>query len=288
MHHDLKKASLFGISNAFFFSISAFFVKLAAPDVQINMMILFRFGIGLAYILLLLGIKKLHGKKVTVKTKHFFWHGIRSVFALLAMSCFYYSLRFIPLVDSNLLLMTNALFVPIIGWIAFGHKSTFKHWSTVLIGFIGIIFVLKPGHEFFNPVSAIALLGGVFSSVSFLFVRQVAKKDPGEICLFYYFSLAFVITLIFSIFDWQTPSKHSLVYLILIGVLGTLYQSLFIKAASYAPAKIISALTYFSVFFSVIFGIFFFHEIPDVMTWIGMALICSGSIATLKYAKKPI
>ena len=284
-HHNMVKASIWGIFTAFFISFSGFLVKFLS-DVPVSVILFFRFSIGLLVVLLYMFYQTVQNKKISIKTKHIYHHIFRTIFALMAMFCFYYSLSYIPLENANLLLMTSALVVPIFGWILFRKKVSWAHVISIIIGFIGVGLVIKPGYMTMHVASVIALFSGVFAGVSLLFVRETIKEDNEITCLFYFLMIAVVISLFLAIINWKTPNLHDFILLMAIAIVGSFYQLFILKTSFYAPAKIVSSVLYFSILFSGLLGIFLLHEIPDIFTWIGMALITSGSVSTLLVANK--
>ncbi len=182
------------------------------------------------------------------------------------------------------MVITNALFIPILGIFIVKKITGGKHWLAVLLGFIGIAFVLKPGHELFNPASLIALSAGLTSAMSFIAIRAISRYDHPYTSMLYYFPLAFIASGIISIFHWQTPDLHTSLLLLCVGIFGTFYQEFLIRASRYVSSKIISSLMYTSVVFSGLFGLTFFGEIPDILSTIGIILVCASCLLTIKFA----
>lgn len=281
-----KKAVVFTLLSAASMSIMALFVKLATPHTNNNMTVFFRFIISFLYIVIIMLVKKTQGQSLPYKTNHVCLHLLRAFFSVTAMMMFYYSLRYISLVDGSLLLMTNALFIPILAFLIFHSKTNWAHWLAVIIGFIGVILVLKPNASIFNPASLIALGAGLTSSFAIITIRILSKYDPPYTSMLYYFPLAFIISGIISIFHWQTPNLHTLILLLCVGVFGTVYQEFLIRALQYASSKIISSLLYISIVFSGFFGLVVWNEMPGLLSTIGIILVCLSGFLTVKFAKK--
>ncbi|NGX55792.1 MAG: Riboflavin transporter [Candidatus Anoxychlamydiales bacterium] len=285
---NLKKAFIFILLASFSLSLMATLVKIAILSVNNSIIIFSRFSISFIYILLVFLIKKIRKKSVPIKTNHLSLHIIRAITSMLAMFLFYYSLKYISLVECNLLLMTNVLFIPIIAIIFFKVKIPIKHWISILIGFLGIILILKPGFEIFQPKALYALLSGFIASISFIYIRKISKLDHHHTSMFYYFSFAFFASSVLVLFNFQSIDFKILLLLIGIGISGTLYQEFFIRATVYASVKFNSSLLYSSIIFSAFFGFIFFKNIPDLITFLGMSLIVIGGILTIQSSKKDI
>ncbi|MGD9153218.1 MAG: DMT family transporter [Gammaproteobacteria bacterium] len=284
-HTNIKKAALFSLCAALSLSIMATFVKFAAPHIHNNMIIFFRFMISFIYIFSIFLIKKIKKMHFPVKTQHFKLHILRAIASMMIMLLLYYSLAYIHLVDANLLFMTSPLFVPIFALLLFHEKTKKKNWLFIISAFIGVALIIKPGYELFNPASLIALSSGIIAGLTILIIRMLSTYDHPHTCMLYYFSLAFLFSGIISIFYWETPNLHILVLLLLIGIFGTSYQEFLIRASQYAHARIVSTLMYTSIIFSGLIGWQVWGEIPDLLSWIGIILVCTGSVLTILFAK---
>jgi drug/metabolite transporter (DMT)-like permease len=281
---NIKKAVIFSFLAAICFSIMALFVKFVAHSIDNNLIVFFRFGVSFLYILGVVFFKNIISKKnqINLKTKIFKLHFLRAVASTLSMLLLYYSLAYISLVDANLLFMTSPLFVFVIGLIFLHKRKDLLHIIAVILGFIGVAFVLKPTASLFNPKAIYALLTGVSTAVAFLLIRKISKKDDHYVSLFYYFLLAFTFSGIISIFRWSHLDWNNIYYLFLIGVFGTAFQEFLIRASTYASAKITSSLLYFSVLFSAIFSFIFFNYSLGLFDYFGILLICSSGIIVVR------
>ncbi len=284
-HFHLKKAVFYILISALSFTIMALFVKFASKTTTVDKIIAFRFGISLLYALIVIAIRKILKKNVSLKTNHLIMQIFRSIFGMLGMVLLYTSLKYIPIVDANLLAMTSALFIPIIGVLFFRSKISHKHWIAIIIGFIGVAFILKPGHELFDLYSLLALFSGLTISVSLILTRKLAKYDRHFVCMFYMFFITFLVSGTYALFTWKTPDLETFLLLIGVGVFGSFYQDFMIRASAYAPSKIISSLLYSTLIFSIFFDWLFFKNIPNIVTWVGIILVVSSSILTVYGAR---
>jgi drug/metabolite transporter (DMT)-like permease len=282
---DIKKSVIFILISSVSFSMMTLFVKLASTRTTIDIIILFRFTISFLYALLFLLVRKILKQTISLKTNHIFIHIARAISSMLSMVLLYTALRYIPLVDGNLLLMTNALFVPILGTLFLKYRVHYKHWLAITIGFIGIAFILRPGHELFYPPSLLAFLSGILSAITLLLLRKQSKFDEHYVCMFYYFFIAFLASSVYALFTWITPDFYTFLLLIGVGVFGSFYQDFLIRASAYASPKITSSLLYSTLIFSIVFDWLFFQSIPRFYTWIGIVLVIFSSIMTIYVAK---
>lgn len=255
------------------------FVKLGGeiPDQQ---MVFFRNFICLCILLPWI----LLPKPKPLKTTLFSTHLIRAIAGLLNMYCFFYSIRSILLTDAMLLNNTMPLFVPLVVWLWQGEKIPMKLIPGLIVGFLGIVFILRPGIALFKPAALFALASGLFMSISMAGIRELGKLEPLYRILFYYFAISSLLSLFPLFWGWENHS--TLLWLILcgIGVFAALYQYLLTKGYQYAAASKISPLIYFAVILSGIFDWIFWNNIPGIMSYIGVLLVILGAIWCVRFS----
>lgn len=278
---NLKKAVIFILFSAVSFSIMALFVKFAAKNTTVDKIIAFRFGISLIYALIVLGIRKILNRNVSLKTNNLPLQIIRSFFGMLGMFLLYTSLKYILIVNANLLSMTSALFIPIIGALFFRAKVGYKHWIAITIGFLGVALILNPGNDLFDIYSLLALFSGLVIAISYVLTRKLSLNDSHHVCMFYMFFITFIISGTYALLTWKTPDFHTFLLLIGVGVFGSFHQDFMIRASAFAPAKITSSLLYSTLIFSIGLEWIFFKNIPKFGAWIGIILVILSSVLTV-------
>ncbi len=217
-------------------------------------------------------------KPKTLKTQVLPTHIIRGLAGLLNMYCFFYSIRYILLTEAMLLNNTMPLFLPLILWIWRGEKISKMLIPGLVIGFLGVIFILHPGTAILRPASLLALASGFFMSISMAGIRELGKFEPLYRILFYYFAISTLLSAIPLLWGWQ--SHHSALWLILLGVgiFAAIYQYFLTLGYQYASASKISPLIYFAVILSGVFDWVFWHKSPDIYSYIGVILVMIGAI----------
>ena len=283
--HKLK-AVLLSIVAAFSISMMAFFVKLASPYASSNFIVFFRYGFGFLYIMTVVNLRRKGKVVIFPKTRHLGLHLIRGFSAVLSMLLLYDALQYIPLVNANLLFMTNGLFVPIFGYFFFNYKTNLKTWIGIIIAFSGVAFILHPGLNSFHVASIIALFSGASGAVTYLSVRELVKYDSPHVVMAYSITIAFLIGSLLLLLPFKISGFHTILLLLGVAVFGVLYQECFIRAKQYASARTVTALLYPSIIFSSLLGWFVFQETIILWSWIGFGLIGIGTLILLIYSSE--
>ena len=278
---NVKLGALFALVAAFMYAIAGLFVKLIGTQLPTTMTLFSRFSIALILFLPWF----LQDKNLFKITRPFSFIS-RSIAALLALACMFYTLKYISLADGLLLNNTNALFVPIVAWIMLRTKTPIVIWLLILLGFIGVVLVLHPDQGIWKNASLIGLASGLFGGISLVQLRQLTKTNTRQQILFYYFVISTVLTGLLLIFLWKTPSWHIMLLLLGVGVCGAIYQYFAVLAFTYAPVRLMSIFMFLAVLIGVFLDWGLWHSIPTVLSIIGMVLIIVASIASVYIGQK--
>ena len=160
----------------------------------------------------------------------------------------------------------------------------------VIGAFLGSLLVIKPTFSNMDLFpSVIGLLGGLGAGIAYTYVRKATlhgEKGPFIVCFFSAFSC--LVTLPFLIFDYHYMSLAQIGTLLAAGLAAAGGQFTITAAYSCAPAKEISVYDYSQIIFAAGLGFFVFGQIPDLLSWIGYAVICAMAVGMFFYNNRRI
>ena len=250
----------------------------------------FRAFFGLIPIYFLIPKEKI---KDFYKTKNFKLHFYRSFFGAIAMAAIFIGLRNLQLAEVTALAFSAPLWVVIFSMFFLSETIRLKRWIAVGLGFVGTIIISKPGFDnlnFYYIYPIIFCIG--FAGVSILIRKLTLVGEPVWLIAFYFslFSgLGGLITL--PLGRWIMPNPYDFVLLILIGLLGSVANLLLTQSYKLAEVTLTTPLKYLSLVFAIIFGFYFFKEVPTIYTLSGAGLIVASSAIIFfreSELKKPI
>ncbi len=278
MPNSLLKGAAFLLLGEFFLAVMAGIIKHLSVDVPHETMVFARNLCGVAVLMPLVlrhGIGQL-------KTSRFRIHLMRSMIGLSAMYCFFYVISHMPLAEAALVKLTTPFFLPIIAFIWLNEKiHRWNRWAIVL-GFIGVMFILRPGAENFQSVALIGLLGAALASVAKVCIRKMADTEPGYRIVFYFGFLSTLASSIPLLWGWQQPTGEQWAWLIAIGLAGTLGQLAMTKAYQIANPGQVGPYTYASVVYTGIIGWIFWQEVILLTTLIGCVFIIASGLLNMR------
>lgn len=278
--YNPKLAVFFSLGAAFLYSVMGLLIKFSEAHVPSEMIVFFRQFVSFLLVIPLLFFEV--DAEHTLKTNRFHLHLLRVFASLSAMYCLVYAIKYLPLVDALLLSYTRPLFIPLVIYFWFGKKLTRHSWLGLLIGFFGVLFILKPHGGAWDIATLVGLASGMFGAVAFTTIRRLTKTEFADKILFYYVTLSIPIAAIPLITNWQPLTLQSGLLLLSVGAAGMLYEMFLTRAYRHAKAFKVGSLLYSTIIFGAMFDWMMGNSFFDIFCGIGMLLIIIGSIISLR------
>ena len=196
---------------------------------------------------------------------------IRAVFGTLGLVANFYAISNINLADASIIQKLSPFIILILSYFIFKEKMNKFQIFSVILAFIGVLFIIKPSFSgLITKGSAAALLAALCTGIAYTCVRYLGvKKISGEFIIFFFSFFSCLALAPFLIFDYKPMTLYQLTMLFLAGCSATIGQYGVTFAYRFAPAKNIAAFDYAQVLFAGLLGFIFFSEIPDFYSLIG-------------------
>ena len=213
------------------------------------------------------------------------WLIARSALGTAGILCNYYAVDHMLLADASLLNKTSPFFAIIFSVFLLKEKIRPGHIAILAVVTFGCILVLKPSFDNTNLFAGlIALTGGMTSGAAYTVVRKLSTFKVKSIVIVLCFSaFSCLVTLPMLIAGYVPMSLKQFVLLLGVGCFAAVGQLSITTAYSYAPAKEISVYSYTQIIISAFWGLLFFGQLPDAMSWIGYAVIISMAVFMTNY-----
>lgn len=209
-------------------------------------------------------------------------------FMLLASTyVFVVGIKYISVVQAASITFTAPLIVVLLASRILSEKVTRVRVFAVIVGFVGVLIVIRPGTMLFHWASLLILISATFFALYQILLRRVAGTDPPETSVVYSALIGSIVMSFLVPFSWKNPESLEDVWLFSsLGALGGLGHYCVARAMTYAPANFLSPFNYWQIVGSVLVGYWLFNDMPDTLTWIGSLLvIASGVFVSLKNEK---
>lgn len=269
--------------SAFCFSIMATCIKVASSELPAPQLVFFRSVIGLLIILPIVLPKGMSFIKTPILHMHF----LRGLISLCAMSCFFYAIGHVGLSESTLLNATSPLFIGLMSMPVLNEKITIRTSIALVIGFIGVSLILKPGTSLFSLAALVGLCSGFFIASAKVLVRYMANTEPVLRTVFYFSITTTLYSGILMIWLWQTPSLFDISVMAVAAICATGGQTLLTYAFTHNEAVIVAPFTYVTVVMATLIGWLGWNELPDIGSGVGAILIISACLSLSIQGKLP-
>ena len=227
---------------------------------------------------------KIQGK--TFATPHWKSHLNRSVSGTVGMTCGFYAVMHLPLATGVTLAYTSSIFLAVLSVVVLRERISAYTFSVLLLGFAGVVLLLKPsfaaGQEW---AAAVGLFGGLAAGWAYMQVRELSLLGEPAWRVVFYLSLVGMAmgAALATLTGWHDISLQSAPYLIGIGASAVLAQLAMTHAYAVGRKFTVAALAYLTVVFSTLAGIFLFGEQIGWQEWLGIGIIAaSGILSGLK------
>ena len=214
----------------------------------------------------------------TLKTKKTFGHLIRAFSSVACVVFYFFGLKYLMLSENVAIVHSAPILATLLAIPILGEKLGLHRMLAILVGFIGVLIIVKPGSDLFKIESLFPLSAAFFMAIAYLSTRFLMATESSVSIIFYY-SLALLITsLIFFPNNFVMPSLFHLMPLMGLGVMGSLGHYFMSQAAKSAEVVVITPFEYTSFIFLGVMGYFFYDEVPNSSVFIGMLLIVLSGI----------
>lgn len=280
MSNDLRMGAFYLLLGEFLLAMMAALIKHLSGDVPQEVLVFSRNLFGLVALLPIV----LHQGVRNLKTRRLGVHLQRSIVGLIAMYGYFYVIAHLPLAEAVLVKLSAPFFLPIIAFFWLKEKIRLRTALAILLGFVGVMFVLRPGSDTFQPVALVGIGASVLASLAKVTIRDMADTEPTYRVVFYFGLLATLVSAVPLLWGWQMPPAHTWIWLCVIGVAGTGGQLLMTKAYQIANPGQVGPYTYASVIYAAILGWLFWDEALLITTLIGSVLIVASGVLNMKKA----
>ena len=249
-----------------------------------------------SFILILLFLK-FTKKQIVFKTQYPLLTFCRVVLFFFGFSSFYISLTILPLGTATALFFVSPFLITIFAKIFLKEQIGPRRWSAVIVGFVGVYIILNPDFSNFDFMTLTPILCAFCYSLTMIIIKLTSEKDSvyTQTFTFYFFAIFISVIFYFTFGDgkydtashpasqyifreWFTDLENSILLMVATGFTASVAFILIFTAYRIASPAVISPFEYSILIWSSLSGWFFFNEIPNLNTIIGMILIVLGGI----------
>ncbi|WP_278574739.1 DMT family transporter [Fusobacterium ulcerans] len=210
----------------------------------------------------------------------------RAGFGLAGVILNFYAISHLTLADSTMLGKLSPIFVTIMACLFLKEKIDKEQIIGIFITFGGALLVIKPEFSLSIIPSIAGLLSAAAAGIAYTLLRYLKDKESPDTIVFYFSIVSVLETLPFVLNDYIVPDSTQLMLLLATGLFASVGQFGITYAYKYSKATEVSIYNYSAIVFGIILGFIFFHEIPDMLSLLGGAIIIGIAYYTFKHNQK--
>ena len=263
------RAALLMLGSTVFFGLMAVAIRLASETLHTFEIAFFRnfFGVVAALPLLL---RHGHGLLKTTQLPRYF---IRCVIGVLSMFCGFWAIGHLPLAQAVSLSYSTPLFVTIAAVWLLQEQVRARRWAAVVVGFIGVLVIVRPGSADFSTGTLIALSAAVLSGLVSIQIKQLSYTEPADRIVLWTTLLWVPMSLGPALFVWEWPQGITWLWVAAAGLLGTGGHMLWTRALKLGDVSALTPISFMQLPVVAVFAYFLFGEALDRWTVLGAAII---------------
>jgi len=284
--NTIDKGVLFMLLSALIGALNGAVAKFLSQSMDPIEIVFYRNLIGV--LIVLYSFKKF---SVSIDTSKLHLLILRGVFGALAMVLFFYTIATIPLGEAVVLNKTSPFFVTILAYYLMKETITLRIFFALIIGFIGIVFIMKPFGVEISIEHIFGVLGGFFAACAYATIKKIKDIYDARVIMLSFMGIGVLIPLALFLF---TPYVHFKIHtdifiwalIVFMAIISTASQWFLTRAYSISQASIIGVVSYSNIPFAIGFGVILGDSLPDLYTFLGIVLIVIGGILVSKKSSK--
>ena len=274
---DNVKGSLILVVAAFGFALMIALIKLVGERLPV-FQILFVRQLGMT---LMLAPVLLPSFADTMRTTRLGLQLARIALALVAMSCGFTAVIEMPLADATALGFAKSFFVTIFAVLVLKETVGPYRWGAVVVGFAGVLVMLRPGTEGFSVYGVLAVTGAAAAGAVMVIIRLLSRTESTNTILAFQAIGVGLLMAVPAWLDWIAPTPTEWLLLAAIGFVSYFAQKANVVAYRYGEASLLASLDYVRLVYATGLGWLLFDQLPGASTWVGAGIIVLASIYTV-------
>ena len=251
-----------------------------AAEYNVFMVVMIRYWFFAAFVITV-ATRKAGGLMDAARTARPVIQGLRGLLLAAEICVMVTAFTVLGLVESHAVFAAYPLLVAALSGPILGESVGWRRWAAIGVGFVGVLFILKPGLGVFNPAAVIPLTSAVMFAVYGLLTRYVARTDSTATSFFWTGTVGAVAMTAVGLWFWEPMTAADWGWMGTLCLTGALGHWLLIRTYEVAEASAVQPFAYFQMVFAALVGITLFGEALQWNVALGAAIIVAAGLFTL-------
>jgi drug/metabolite transporter (DMT)-like permease len=256
------------------FAMEAAFAKAIGTGIDLAQIGVIRSVIQFAFLAAVLK----RGFAASFRTERPGMHVTRGLLSVTGLAAYFYIYAHLPMATATVLSFSGVLFTTMLAQTVLKEAVGWRRWSATIIGFCGILIVVRPGSQPFE----FAMLVGIYFALNGaginIATKGLTRTERTATIMAWIAAITLIVALPISAFTFAMPSAYSFWLMVCIGVSGTIGQFASVAAYRLADVSAIAPVLYFRIVIAAAIGYFVFSEVLDAATILGSAIVTLSAL----------
>jgi drug/metabolite transporter (DMT)-like permease len=262
------------VSGGFIFTSNSAMIRLLSAEIESVQTAFFR----AFFSVVLLSPMILTGRVKPWKSERLQGHFWRTAMGTTSMVLGFYAVSMLPLADATALAFSQPLFSVVLAALVLREKVRWRRWSATIVGFIGVLVMVRPGSGSLQPGAAVALLNALASATSILLVRRLSDSEKPLMILTQFAIFSTILLALPAIWFWKWPSAWGWTLAIGVSISATIGQYFWVQAFAVGEMSAVAPFDYLRLPFAVFVGWMIWSETPVIWTYVGAAIVIASAL----------
>ena len=280
MHDWLRRlppnvqGALWLVAGGFIFTSTSAMIRLLSSQIESVQTAFFRAVISVILLLpmMLAGrVRPWHSKRIAGH----FW---RTVMGTTSMVLGFYAVSLLPLADATAISFSQPLFSVLVAALIAGEKVRWRRWSATVVGFIGVLIMVRPGEGSLQFGALVALANAATVSLSILLVKRLSDSETPLMILTQFAIFSTLLLAPPAIWVWRWPDLWGWVLAVGVALSATVGQYFWVQAFKAGEMSAVAPFEYLRLPFAVFVGWLIWSETPVIWTYVGAAIVIASAL----------
>ena len=280
MHDWLRRlppnvqGALWLVAGGFIFTSTGVMIRLLSSQIESVQTAFFRAVISVILLLpmMLAGrVRPWHSKRIAGH----FW---RTVMGTTSMVLGFYAVSLLPLADATAISFSQPLFSVLVAALIAGEKVRWRRWSATVVGFIGVLIMVRPGEGSLQFGALVALANAATVSLSILLVKRLSDSETPLMILTQFAIFSTLLLAPPAIWVWRWPDLWGWVLAVGVALSATVGQYFWVQAFKAGEMSAVAPFEYLRLPFAVFVGWLIWSETPVIWTYVGAAIVIASAL----------
>jgi drug/metabolite transporter (DMT)-like permease len=268
------QGALWLVSGGFIFTATSVMIRLLSTQIESVQTAFFRAIISVILLLPMIAagrVQPWHSKRLAGH----FW---RTAMGTSSMVLGFYAVSMLPLADATAIAFSQPLFSVVVAAAIAGEKVRWRRWSATVIGFAGVLVMVRPGEGSLQLGALVALANAAAVAVSILLVKRLSDSETPLMILTQFAIFSTLLLALPAIWVWRWPDLWGWVLAVGIALSATIGQYFWVQAFKSGEMSAVAPFEYMRLPFAVFVGWLVWGEMPVIWTYIGAAIVIGSAL----------